>query len=128
MERREFLEDMAKRVFACMNSKDFESLKPVLSETIVFDFPGLKPVEGPRRVVVLLNALVRKYKGLTFNISDIVIDEQENKACVVWTNFGEHLSGEDYQNRGITLIEFWEDKISFLSDYFKDTSFIQKPS
>jgi ketosteroid isomerase-like protein len=126
MERREFLEDMAKRVFACMNSRDFESLKPDLSDAVVFDFPGLQPVEGPRRVVVFLNALMRKYKGLTFKISDIIIDEQENKACVVWTNFGEHLTGEDYQNSGITLIKFGEDKIFFLSDYFKDTSFIQR--
>jgi ketosteroid isomerase-like protein len=125
MERREFLEDLAKRVFACMNKKDFESLKPVLSDSIVFDFPGLQPVEGPRKVLVFLNALMRKYKGLTFKISDIIIDEKENKACVVWTNFGEHLSGGDYQNSGITLIEFREDKIDFLSDYFKDTSFVQ---
>lgn len=126
MERREFLEEMAKRVFACMNSQDFESLKPDLSDSVVFDFPGLQSVEGPRRVVVFLNALMRKYKGLTFKISDIIIDEQDNKACVVWTNFGKHLTGEDYHNSGITLIKFWEDKISFLSDYFKDTSFIQR--
>ena len=119
------MEDMAKRVFACMNSQNFESLKPVLSETIVFDFPGLQPVDGSRRVLVFLNALMRKYKDLTFNIAGILIDEHENTACVVWANQGKHLTGDDYQNKGITFIRFSEDKISFLSDYFKDTSFVQ---
>jgi ketosteroid isomerase-like protein len=63
MQKREFYEDLAKQVFAGMNSKDFESLKPVLSDDIVFYFPGTSPVEGPRRVILFLNALIRKYKN-----------------------------------------------------------------
>jgi ketosteroid isomerase-like protein len=123
MQKREFYEDLAKQVFAGMNSKDFESLKPVLSDDIVFYFPGTSPVEGPRRVILFLNALIRKYKNLTFKITDIVIDEGEHKACVVWTNFGQLANGIEYQNSGITLLKFSDHKILLLSDYFKDTSF-----
>jgi ketosteroid isomerase-like protein len=123
MGKREFYVDLAKHVFAGMNSKDFECLKPLLSDEIMFYFPGTPPVEGPRRVIIFLNALMRKYKDLTFKISDIVIDEADRKACVIWTNFGQHANGKDYQNSGITLMKFSDDKILLLSDYFKDTSF-----
>jgi ketosteroid isomerase-like protein len=123
MEQREILESMAKRVFAGMNSKDFELLKFDLSEDVVFDFPGIKPIEGSRRVIIFLNALMRKYKDLTFKISDILVDSEGSKACVIWTNFGTDLNGAEYKNSGITYIKFSGEKISFLSDYFKDTSF-----
>ena len=121
MDKKELYEDLAKKVFSAMNSGDFEHIKEDLSEDIVLEFPGVMPVEGIRRVIIFVNALLRKYKFLTFKISDILIDN--NRASVVWTNFGEYNDDTEYNNSGMTLIRFSEDKIIFLSDYFKDTSF-----
>jgi len=124
MDKKEFYEDLAKKVFAAMNSRDFDQLKDDMDENISFDFPGVQPVEGSRRVIIFLNALMRKYKMLTFKMSDVLIDGDH--ACVVWTNFGEAPDGSEYANSGMTLMKFKNDKIVFLSDYFKDTSFIEK--
>ena len=121
MKHKDFYEDLAKKVFSSMNSGDFEQVKEDMTEDICFDFPGTDLLKGKRRVIIFLSALLRKYKGLTFKISDIIIDNE--KACVVWTNFGEDVKGEEYTNSGLTFMKFSEDKISFLSDYFKDTSF-----
>jgi ketosteroid isomerase-like protein len=48
---------------------------------------------------------------------------EQDCACVIWSNEGQHKTGEAYRNRGITFLQFKEGKIIFLSDYFKDTSF-----
>jgi ketosteroid isomerase-like protein len=124
MVKREPFEVLAKKVFDAMNFQNFESLKPVLTDDIVFHFPGTPPLEGSRRVILFLNALMRKYKNLTFEVSEVIIDATENMACVVWTNSGLQLNGMKYQNSGITLIKFRDGKICLLSDYFKDTSFV----
>jgi ketosteroid isomerase-like protein len=58
---------------------------------------------------------------LIFHVSDIIIEG--DRACVVWSNKGEHKDGTLYENQGITLVHFLENQIVFLSDYFKDTSF-----
>jgi ketosteroid isomerase-like protein len=122
MNTKAFYEDLAKKIFAAMNSGDFDQVSKDMSDDIVFDFPGIAPLEGQRRVIVFLKTLLRKYKNLVFKISDILTDNE--RACVVWTNFGE-FKGEEYANSGMTLIHFDGDKISFLSDYFKDTSFTE---
>jgi ketosteroid isomerase-like protein len=121
MDKKEFYEDLSKKVFAAMNSRDFDQLKDDMDENITFDFPGTKLIEGRRKVIVFLNALMRKYKMLTFKMTDIIIDQ--DKSVVIWTNFGEAPDGSEYRNNGATFIKFKKDKIVFLSDYFKDTSF-----
>ena len=89
---------------------------------MAFDFPGPGRIEGRKRVLIFLKALMRKYSSLTFKISDIIIEG--NRSCAVWTNEGISVEGKPYKNSGITLIHFEDGKISFLSDYFKDTSFV----
>ncbi len=93
-----------------------------MAENVAFDFPGAGRIEGSKRVILFLKALLRKYRVLTFIVSDVIIDG--DKACAVWTNSGEHIDGKPYSNSGVTLIRFNDDKIVFLSDYFKDTSFV----
>jgi ketosteroid isomerase-like protein len=117
------IHDMAQRVFAGMNTRDFSELEEILDEGVVFDFPGAGLIEGPRKVLIFLKTLLRKYPKLTFTISEIIKDEQ--RACVVWSNEGEHIDGSPYKNRGITLLHFSGGKIKFISDYFKDTSFVK---
>jgi len=115
--------ELAKAIFTAMNSRDVSHLEQYLGEEAVFDFPGPGLIEGPRRILVFLKVLFRKYPRLEFSIEDILVDG--NQACAVWTNEGEDKKGNPYQNRGITLMRFAEGKIVFISDYFKDTSFLE---
>ena len=117
------IRDMAGSIFTAMNTRDFSELEKIVSEDIVFDFPGAGRIEGYKRVIIFLKALLRKYPELTFSVSEIITDNQ--RACTVWSNKGEDTEGNPYANRGITLLYFSESKITLISDYFKDTSFVK---
>lgn len=116
-------QEMVTGLFNAMNTQDFSNLENQVTENVAFDFPGAGYIEGAKRVIIFLKALLRKYKTLTFTINDILIDD--DKACAIWVNEGEHISGHKYTNSGVTLIHFTNNKISFISDYFKDTSFVK---
>ncbi len=115
------INQMAEGVFTAMNARDFSDFEQMITEDIIFDFPGAERAEGSRRALVLLKSLLRKYPRLHFRISEVIT--QKDRACVVWTNEGEDIRGNPYTNAGITLQHFRDGKISFISDYFKDTSF-----
>ena len=110
-------------LFEAMNSRNFSKIENQVREEIVFDFPGAGRIEGAKKVFVFLKALLRKYKTLTFTLSEVIVNK--HAACAVWTNKGEHVNGAEYANSGVTLFHFSGDRICFLSDYFKDTSFVQ---
>ena len=115
---------VAEALFEAMNKRDFSNLEPLLSEDLVFDFPGAGRIEGSRRVLLFLKALLRQYPELRFSLMDVF--GESNLVCASWSNEGKHISGEDYRNEGVTLLRFDAGKLVFISDYFKDTSFNQK--
>jgi len=115
--------DVAHSIFKAMNTRDFSEFENFITEDVVFDFPGAGRIEGYKRVLIFLKALLRKYPKLTFNVSEIITDNE--RACAVWTNKGEDLDGNHYSNSGITLLYFRGEKLTFISDYFKDTSFVK---
>ncbi len=114
--------EIALSVFEAMNTSDFSTFEKNAANDLSFYFPGADRVEGVKRVILFFKILLRKYNKLTFTVSDVIIENK--KACVVWTNKGEEKDGKPYKNSGITLFHFTDDKVSFISDYFKDTSFI----
>ena len=120
---KELKQHLAKSVFEAMNQKNFSDFENNITENLVFDFPGSGRIEGSKRVILFFNALLRKYSKLIFDVSEVIVDE--DRACAVWTNSGELKDGTIYANSGITLFYFIDDKMSFISDYFKDTSFTQ---
>ena len=105
-----------------MNTRDFFDLDHLLAENAVFDFPGVGSIEGRRRILLFFKVLFRKYPQLTFTVEDIIAEE--DKVCVVWSNEGEDKKGNSYSNRGVTLVKLDNEKITSISDYFKDTSFV----
>jgi len=115
--------EIAVSVFEAMNTSDFSIFEKNAADNLSFDFPGADRVEGVKRVILFFKILLRKYKVLTFTVTDVIVED--DKACVVWTNKGEEKDGSLYENSGITLFHFINDKVSYISDYFKDTSFIQ---
>lgn len=113
--------DMAEGIFHAMNNRDFEAFENTTTEDVSFDFPGIPQTNSKRKTILILRSILRKYPKLQFRISETLVEN--NRACVVWTNEGEDTNGNPYTNSGITLIHFTDEKIAFISDYFKDTSF-----
>ena len=116
--------ELAQVVFKAMNSRDLSIAESLLHENVVFDFPGNGIMEGPKRVSLFIRVLLRKFPELTFTIKNVILDGDQ--ACTVWTNKGKNLDGSLYENSGITLFHFSEGKITFMSDYFKNTSFVNQ--
>ena len=109
-------------VFEAMNTKNMAVLEPYLSENVKFDFPGTGEVTGKKRVLILLKALLRKYPDLQFKVRDMIVEQ--SKACIIWTNTAGLETSQPYRNRGVTLVNCDNGLITFISDYFKDTSFV----
>ena len=126
MKKTSNIKQLAEEVFRAMNTRDFSTFEQVITEDVAFDFPGAGRAEGSRRTLLLLKSLLRKYPRLQFTVTEIIADD--DRACAIWTNEGEDLKGNPYANAGVTLLHFREGKISFISDYFKDTSFAKVPN
>lgn len=116
-------EELTLLIFKGLNKRDFSELDPYLHPDVALDFPGSGRMEGEKRVRIFLKALLRKYPVLVFNVYEVLVDG--NLACAVWNNKGENLAGEAYSNQGMTLVHIDHGKITFISDYFKDTSFVK---
>ena len=112
---------IAVSIFDAMNTNEFSVFKQNAADDISFDFPGTNRIEGVKRVILFFKVLLRKYKKLKFFVNEVIIGDE--KVCVVWTNQGIYQDGTNYENRGISLFHFKGDKVIFISDYFKDTSF-----
>ena len=122
MDKKELYKKIAISVFEAMNTSDFSVYEDNADEDLSFDFPGVDTVIGVKRVILFFKVLLRKYNNLTFTVKEVIVEDQ--KACVVWMNKGEEKSGGVYENSGITLFHFKNDKVTYISDYFKNTSFI----
>lgn len=113
---------LAKSLIEIMNHQNYSDFENRLSEDAVLDFPGSGRIEGRKRIISFVKALFRKFPRLEFSIKDIVVED--DRACIVWTNEGVRVDGKPYSNRGITFLKISEGRIDFISDYFKDTSFV----
>jgi ketosteroid isomerase-like protein len=56
---------------------------------------------------------------LAFKVQRVIY--QGDQAAVHWTNQGMNRRQEPYQNEGVTILEMRDNKISYISDFFKDT-------
>ncbi len=123
MNEKEQKRKLAKLVFDCFNVRDFAQVQPFVAPDIVFNFPGVGDILGDRKSLFFMKMLLRKYPVLEFDISEIIVEGE--KAVTVWTNKGKNIKGEEYSNSGMTLFNFNGGMISFISDYFKNTSFTE---
>ncbi len=109
-------------IFEAMNGKDLSVLEPYLADEVQFDFPGTAVVAGKKRVLVFLRALLRKYPDLEFAVHDVIASS--GKTCIVWANSARLDSDQPYRNSGVTIVHCENSLITYISDYFKDTSFV----
>lgn len=113
--------DLVKEFFYLLNKKELENLNRFLSPVVIFYFPGTKPLSGPQKVIQLFKVIFRKYPNLTFRIKDIIAEK--NRVAVSWVNSGTDVNGNPYQNEGVTLFRIEQGYVTYISDYFKNTSF-----
>jgi hypothetical protein len=66
-------------------------MKNMLLKTQSLIVPGAETVRGCRRIIVFLEAVLRKYPELKFTIENIIVDEAG--AAVFWSNKGKDKSG-----------------------------------
>lgn len=123
MERELSNRGLVQTIFDAINKRDLAEFEQYLSEGAVFDFPGPGRIEGQRRILLFFKILFRKYPRLRFTVEDIIVEGDQ--ACAIWSNEGEEKKGGVYRNRGVTHVRSSEGKIVFISDYFKDTSFVE---
>jgi ketosteroid isomerase-like protein len=108
-------------LFQIINRRDLERFSDLLTEEAEFYFPKTQPLLGRDRIIRFFKILFRQYPKLAFEVQGEIIQGQ--KAAVHWTNQGIHKSGAPYENEGVTILELEGDKIRYMSDFFKDTSF-----
>ena len=123
MERNRSTRDVTRIIFDAMNRRDLSDLEQYISDEAVFDFPGAGCIKGRKRILILFKVLFRKYPRLTFRLEDIIAEG--NRTCAIWSNEGEDQKGNPYTNRGVTLVTLRDGQIVSISDYFKDTSFVE---
>ena len=117
--------ELTKFIFEAMSENKTNELLQYLDTNVKLDFPGIGEISGDRMVARVLGIILKKYSFLKFTIDKIV--HENDSYCVFWHNKGQLKdNNENYENVGITLVEFADDKIKLLSDYFKDTSFVDK--
>jgi ketosteroid isomerase-like protein len=118
-------QDQLQQFFAAMMARDRDTLEASLSEDVVLEFPGSRfggRFQGRRKVVIFLLQNQRLFQdGLAFTIhwSGICGD----RAVVQWTNQGTTVEGQEYANRGCTVIHLEGGLITEIQDYL-DTELI----
>jgi ketosteroid isomerase-like protein len=105
--------------FTCFNLRDLDRLKTLLQEDAWLYFPKTQPLQGIDRISKFLQILFRQYPELVFTVHRTIV--QGIWGAVHWSNRGKNRRGEPYENEGVTLMEFEEEKIFYISDFFKDT-------
>jgi len=110
------------KFFEMLNHRDTKEMEDLVGPDTEFYFPKTQPLIGKKRIMKFLNILFRQFPELTFTVQRVIL--QGNLAAVHWTNQGMNRRKEPYQNEGVTLLEMHAGKISFISDFFKNTEIL----
>ena len=105
--------------FEVFNHRNTQKAGSLLNSDAELYFPKTQPIVGRDRILKFLKILFRQYPELTFNIQRLL--QQGDHAAVHWTNQGMDRRNEPYQNEGVTLMQIQDGKLSYISDFFKDT-------
>jgi len=107
------------KFFEVFNNRDIKEMGSLLNPAAELFFPKTDPLVGKEHVLKFVHILLRRYPELSFKIKRVI--QQGDRAAVHWTNRGRNRRNEPYQNEGVTILEMKDGKISFISDFFKNT-------
>jgi len=111
--------DIILKFFQVLNGRDLNEADNLLVPQAEFFFPKTQPIIGKDRILKFLSIFFRQYPELFFTVVKVI--HQGNQAAVHWTNRGINRRKEPYKNEGVTILEMENGKISYVSDFFKDT-------
>jgi ketosteroid isomerase-like protein len=112
-------EQSVDQFFEIVNRRELSKLGKLLSESAEFYFPKTQPLLGREKIIQFFRILFRQYPELVFEIKRKII--QKGWMAAHWVNQGVNRNGDQYNNEGVTLLEMQDGKITFISDFFKDT-------
>ena len=112
-------ESFIREFFEVFNQRNLDKMEYLFSSDAEFYFPKTQPLIGKNRILKFFNILFRQYPQLNFEIRRIII--QGHQAAIHWTNQGKTKRDVPYENEGVTIMELMDDKINFISDFFKNT-------
>ena len=107
------------KFFDLINGREWDALEKFLAEDAEFHFPKTKPLLNKGRILKFMALLWKMVPELHFNVQRTII--QGNVAAVHWTNHGRDRKNPSYTNEGVTILEYKDDKITYISDFFKNT-------
>jgi len=107
------------KFFQVLNERDLIEADKLLDPRAGFYFPKTQPMVGKNRILKFLKIFFRQYPELVFTVLRVI--HHGDQAAVHWTNRGMNRRKEPYENEGVTVLEMENGKISFISDFFKNT-------
>jgi ketosteroid isomerase-like protein len=105
--------------FEKINTRNLDEFGFCLADNAEFYFPKTHPLLGKTQILRFFNILFRRFPRLEFEVQKVIVEEQS--AAIHWKNKGVNRKQESYENEGVTLIEARDEKITWISDFFKDT-------
>jgi hypothetical protein len=105
-----------------LEARDPDALRLRFSENAILWIPPAQPIQGARRIQVMFKLIFRMYSEIHWKVTDFypVGNQRYIYATNSWGTIGRDTP---YKNHVLTVIDFdAEGKISYLSDYFKDTA------
>ena len=112
-------EQIVEIFFEVFNNRDIEKMGNLLNSDAEFFFPKTQPLIGKERILKFLKILFRQYPQLSFTVQRVI--QQGERAAVHWTNQGSNRREEPYENEGVTILEMKNGKITYISDFLKNT-------
>lgn len=111
--------DLIRHFFDVFNRRELDKMAALLDSQSELHFPKTRPLIGEERILKFINVLFKQYPQLHFEIQDIIC--QGSRAAVHWKNRGRNRKGESYSNEGVSWMVFKDNRIQWMSDFFKDT-------
>jgi len=112
-------EQCVDQFFHFVNTRNLGRLEELLSDTAEFYFPKTRPLLGKKHIIRFFKILFRQYPELKFQVLRKVV--QGDISAIHWVNHGSNKKGDPYSNEGVTLLEMEENRIRWISDFFKNT-------
>jgi ketosteroid isomerase-like protein len=105
-----------------LEARDPEALRLRFSDDAVLWIPPSPPIQGARRIQTMFKLIFRMYTEIHWKVTDFY-QVGERRYIYATNSWGTLGRDTPYKNHVLTVMDFDANgKISYLSDYFKDTA------
>jgi hypothetical protein len=113
-------EDLCRAFMRDLEAHDLRGLERWFSESTTVCVPPCEAVRGTRRILAFFRTVFRSYDEIHWRMTDVYA--VPGRRCIYLSESWGTRRGAEYRNHIVTVIDFDADgRITFLSDYFKDT-------